>query len=61
MNKYLIMPEDSKWFEVEAMNFEMAYRGISNWFRDDRRIAVMDERSMKVSVYSNGFLEIYDE
>lgn len=61
MNKYLIMPEKSKWFEIEAMTSEMAYRGICNWFRDDRRIAVMDESSMKVSVYNNGFLEIYDE
>lgn len=61
MNKYLIMPENSRWMEVEAMTPGSAYSGVCFWFNKDRRIAIMDENTQKVVIYQNGFMELYDE
>lgn len=51
MNKYLIMPENAKWFEIYANTHEMAFRGICFWYSYGRRIAVMDTDTAEIKMY----------
>lgn len=42
MNTYLVMPEGSKWFTVEAYTIESAYGLVGHWFRPSTRVAIRD-------------------
>ena len=46
------MPESSKWFTVRAMTHESAYSGLVFWFKNDKRIAVVDSETKIMKVFT---------
>lgn len=51
MNKYLIMPNNGRWYPVEAMSAELAYRSQCCWFSAMCLIAVMNIKTGEIEVF----------
>ena len=51
MKKYLIMPEGCKWYKVDAVTPEGAYRGVCSWYSKRTKIGIMDLEDNKVYFY----------
>lgn len=52
MNRYVVMPEDGRWFEIEATTPEMAYRGCCSYVMPSTRTAILDPVTKHVDVYT---------
>ena len=54
MKQFLIMPERSRFYTVESVTAEGAYRGVKCWHRDGAQIAVMDLQTGQTPVFCEG-------
>ena len=52
MKTFLIMPNNSKWEQVEASTHETAYRAICSWYSPDTNIAVMDVQTGVTEIFN---------
>lgn len=64
MSKFLIMPEELKWYEIDlpVKDLEQAYRMECAWFSPNKRIAIRDLASGQIKIFirklaSSGDLE----
>lgn len=62
MSRFLLMPYFGNWIHhVEAKNHEMAYRLHCNWYREDTKIAVMDEKTGITKIFHREGFEVIEE
>ncbi len=52
MRKYLIMPERCRFYVIEAMSAEVAYRGVCCWYSEKTPVAVMDIETGEAEIYT---------
>ena len=51
MKKFLVMPERSRFFEVDATTAEMAFRGVCSWYSYGKTIAILDRETAETKVF----------
>lgn len=54
MKKFLIMPERGRFFEVDAITAEMAFRGVCSWYSYGKTIAILDRETAETKVFVYG-------
>lgn len=52
MTKFVVMPENCRWTEVEANSAEMAYISECSWYMPGKRIAVYNTATGETVVYT---------
>ncbi len=52
MKQFVVMPEKCRFYTVDAMTVEMAYRDICSWYSPEKPIAIMDAATGATVVYT---------
>lgn len=51
MKQFIVMPEKCRFYTVEAMTAETAYRGICTWYNPEKPVAIMDAESGSTVIF----------
>lgn len=52
MKQFIVMPENSRFYTVEAMTAGTAYAGVCCWYSPEKPVAIMDAATGATVIYT---------